>query len=579
MVRRLVSSVIATFVFAAAGGAAAETPGEMLMFTNGQIYTGDRSEPWVEALAARDGIIIARGSEEELKSRMENDAKIIDLKNRIVIPGLNDNHVHVQYAARDLANYNCWFSQYSTLPEILSAVEKCAEKVEPGEWIIGSYWNSMLYDQLEQTDAIERLDAVSGGHPVILRNDTIHDRWVNSRALQLANITAETPNPHGGIIGKDPDSGELNGLLIEEPAFSMVVDLTPLGEEPDNETKLLQLKEGVNALNAMGVTGFIDAKVSLDVAKLYSELDRRGELTARVGLALLIEPGMSDAEIVKLFNTAKQYDSEKISTRFAKLFIDGVMVSRTAVFLAPYLPNEKHGAHFHGESKFRPEELNRIVKLLHDLGISTKLHTAGDGSVKLALDAIERARELAGTDADHPVHTLAHAGYVSENDLERLAILNVAPDASPTVWYPGPILEGTEAVIGKERARQYWPFKSMIERGILVAGGSDWKTLPGEFSDLWSGIEGAVTRRNPTGQVAGILNPDEAIDVESALQLYTLNSAKVMGLTATTGSLEVGKSADLIVLDQNIFEVSPDKMSETTVLKSYFNGRLIYEKQ
>ena len=222
-------------------------------------------------------------------------------------------------------------------------------------------------------------------------------------------------------------------------------------------------------------------------------------------------------------------------------------------------------------------ELNRLVTELDRRGISVKMHVAGDGSVRMALDAIEAARKANGDKG--PIHTLAHGGYIAGSDIPRAAALRAAIDASPTVWYPGPILTGTEQVIGKARADRYWPFKTFDAKGVLVVGGTDWKTLPGEFSSLWEGMEGMVTRRNPTGHAPGVLWPEEAVDVGTMIRFYTLNSAKAMGIADRTGSIAVGKAADIIVLDQNLFKVPAGQIAATKVDMTFFGGRLVHERQ
>lgn len=252
------------------------------------------------------------------------------------------------------------------------------------------------------------------------------------------------------------------------------------------------------------------------------------------------------------------------------------MVSRTAMFVDPYLPDAQHGDQFRGEAKIPQEKLTAAVTRLDRLGISVKMHCAGDGAVREAVNAIEAARKANGRSG--PIHTVAHGAFVTDSDLRRLRPLNIAIDASPTVWYPGPVLDGTVAVIGKERAYRFFPFQAMVKAGILVAGGTDWKSLPDEFSDLWSGIEGLVTRRNPTGSAEGALAADQAVDMQTALRFYTLNSAKAMRLDTTTGSIEVGKSADLAVLDQNLFEIPHNRIAHTKVVATIFEGKTVYKQ-
>jgi predicted amidohydrolase YtcJ len=326
----------------------------------------------------------------------------------------------------------------------------------------------------------------------------------------------------------------------------------------------------------VGVTGFDDALVLASGGEwsslsAYHLLDKRGSLTARAALSMAVRP---DADLDKVFADRAAVRSEHLSADFAKIFLDGVMVSRTAVFLDPYLPDKEHGDNFRGTPTMDQATLNALITELDKRDISVKVHVAADGSTRMAIDAIEAARKKNGKGG--PIHTLAHAGYIAPADIPRVRQVNAAIDASPTVWYPGPILQATEAVLGRQRANHFWPFKTFIANGVLVAGGTDWKSLPDEFSELWDGIQGMVTRRNPRAAAPGALWPEEAIDIATVIKIYTLNSAKAMRTADLTGSLKVGKSADLIVLDQNLFEVPAEKISKTKVLLTMFEGKTVY---
>lgn len=562
---------------------AATDGGAELILRNGAIYQVQPEGKWSEAIAIRDGKIVALGSNQDIDRLQRAGTKVIDLKGRMAMPGIIDNHVHVGEAASQLVLYNCEFSPYADFEEVIANVRKCAADKRPDEWIIGQHWGSRLYERLSTADAIKQLDAASGGRPVVLRNDTIHDHWVNSRALGLAGITRDTPDPEGGQIGHDPKTGELNGLMLES-AKALIESKVP---RMSAKLSADDLAVGVKFLNSQGVTGFNDAAVLdgsgmlISSTDLFHQLDQQGRLTAHAGLSMLVagfslKTDASEAGIDKIYANRAAFRSSRLSMDFAKIFVDGVMVSHTAVFLAPYLPDAQHGNSFRGEPKMSQAELNRMVTSLDKRGISVKLHVAGDGSVRMALDAIAAARKANGNQG--PIHTLAHGGYIAASDIPRVRSLGVAIDASPTVWYPGPILTGTEAVIGKERADHYWPFKTFDKQGVLVAGGTDWKTLPGEFSDLWDGMEGMVTRRNPTGQAPGTLWPEEAVDVATMIRFYTINGAKALRIADRAGSLEVGKSADIVVLDQNLFRIPADQIAATKVDMTLFEGKVVHER-
>jgi predicted amidohydrolase YtcJ len=202
-----------------------------------------------------------------------------------------------------------------------------------------------------------------------------------------------------------------------------------------------------------------------------------------------------------------------------------------------------------------------------------KIHCAGDAAVRTALDAIEVVRSFKG---DTPLmHQIAHAGFVDPADIRRFKDLNVVADLSPILWYPNQIIDGIEQAVG-ERVRQYWPNRNLVQAGVLIATGTDWPVIPNP--DPWSGIEGLITRRDPSGQFDGALWPEQALDLATAIEAYTINPARAMGIETITGSLAVGKSADLIVLDRNLFETAPTDIADTQVLITFFEGRVAYQR-
>lgn len=560
-------------------GQAADSPPDRAadsIVWHGRIYTGQTEQPWVEAIAVRDGKIIATGSEIVVGALAGPSTRFMDLKGQMAMPGLVDVHVHLLTAARDLALYTCEFSQYDGLDEILAAVRRCAARGAPDDWIIGGSFGSQLIERVMAEGALAELDRASAGRPVYLRDDSTHNRWVNTRAMEIAGINATTPNPAAGAIGRYKDNGRLNGVFIERSAYAMIEKVIPQFKPYDLKQKMQALRQGLRKLNAMGVTAFQDGRIDeAELAEAYLSLDRSGELTAHVGLSLLASPtSESNTDPLEEFRTRSV--SPQLSFKFAKIYLDGVMMTRTAQFLEPYLPVEGEDPCFRGGVSVSNGKLVPLILKLDREGVAIKFHATGDGSVRQALDAIEVARRVNG--ATGPIHQIAHAGYVAESDVVRFKDLNVAAELSPTVWYPGPVLEATIKVIGEARARHYWPVKDMQARGILLAGGTDWKTLPGEFSDLWSGIEGLVTRRNPTGRVPGSLWPEQAVDIGTALRIYTVNSARAMSMETLAGTLEVGKSADFIVLDRDPMSIPAEQISETRVVRTVFEGRTVYER-
>lgn len=545
------------------------------LFLNGRFYTVDGGRRWVEAVAVRDGRIVGLGSEADVRAMADSGAEAIDLGGRMAMPGIVDVHNHVLMGgATEL--FELRFPGTLGLKDIAARVRAEAEKTEPGRWIIGSQWGADLFTVLNTSEALAALDEASLGHPVLLRDETVHNRWVNSEAMRLAGIDENTPDPDKGSFGRDPKTGKLTGIMIEaasgivERAAATVGKYTP---EMDRQA----IAKAVSTLNSYGVTAFMDAAAMENVLAAFAALDDDGELTAwAAGAMPAIEPAfMFGIAGDELFAKREGFSRKHVHPTYVKVFLDGVPGARTAAFHEPYLEDPIHGCCFRGATMVTYPDLVRWLGKAESFGLAVKIHCAGDAAVTQALDAIDVVRSFNGP--THLVHHIAHASYIAPADIPRFAELGVVADLSPMLWYPTTFLEGHKEVMGVERATRFWPNKDLKEAGALLAGGSDWPVIPNP--DPWDGIEGLVTRRNPSGAFPGTaLWPEQAVDLAAAVEIFTINAARAVGLGDTIGSLEVGKSADIIVLDRDIFETVHDDLAETKVLATYFEGRPVYER-
>ena len=564
--RRLPAVVALALLAGCAAG-----PGADLVLENGRIYTVGAQSDWAEALAVRDGVIVAVGAGAAVSGLIGDETEVVDLAGRLVLPGIIDQHAHPFYAGEEPL-FQCRVAFDASFDELLSAVAECSREGAEDDWIVGSAWGSHLIEALSTGDALKQLDAVSAGRPVIFRDDTAHNVWANSRVLALAGIDGSTEDPERGVIVKDPVTGAPTGLLLETAAKLAQRVIPPRSAEDDAGAAAY----GVRTLNSFGVTSFLDAAVPPRIAAAYARLDREGRLTARVGLAF--SDGLltvhAPEPLRKIVAGRGAFASKNVLTDYVKLFLDGVPTSWTSAFLEPYLPTEAYGADFHGEMHFSAERLNALVTAFDAAGLAVKLHAAGDASLRMALDAVEAARTANGTGGK--VHQIAHAGYIHGDDLPRFAALRVVADASPILWFPTPILTVIERTLGAERANRWWPFRALTDSGAIVAAGSDWPAAT-PIPDPWTGLEALVSRRDPDGRVPGALWPEQALSLEEAIRVYTINGAIAMNIDAETGSLEVGKSADFIILDRNIFTVPVDDISKTTVLGTFFRGVLVHD--
>lgn len=544
-----------------------------LVLTNGRIYTVDAVEPWVEAIAIADGRILARGSATEMSEPAGAATRIVDLSGRFAMPGIVDVHNHVVMGGQ-AELFELALPRDARLDTIIALVREAAEKAEPGQWILGAAWGADAIAELDNSAALAALDAASLGHPVCLRDETAHNRWVNSEAMRLSGITETTPDPDMGSFGRDAATGKLTGMMIEAAAGIVErVASTHFTEDMG----IAAAAQAIKTLNSYGVTGFLEAASMQSVMAAVHGLDQRNALSAWAVMAMpAVEPnflfGLAGDE---LFALRENYRGPHVKPDFVKIFLDGVPGARTAAFHEAYLEDPIHGCCFRGKTMVTYPDLVRWLGKCEAQGLAVKIHCAGDAAVSQALDAIDVVRSFNGpTDL---IHHIAHASYIHPDDYKRFAELGVAADLSPMIWYPTTFLEGHRAVMGTERAEKFWPNADLIKAGALLAGGSDWPVIPNP--DPWNGIEGLVTRENPSGAFAGqALWKEQAVDVATAVAIFTVNSAKAIGIEALTGSLTPGKSADIIVLDQNIFEVPANRISRTQVLTTYFEGRAVFER-
>jgi predicted amidohydrolase YtcJ len=543
-----------------------------LIFHGGRIYMVDSGRSWSQAVAIRGGKIVAVGSDADVLKWRGAATETNDLAGRMMMPGLVDVHNHhTRGGAMDL--YDVTFQAYHSFDEILKLVKARAEKLPAGEWICGGIWSSELIGRLRQMEAKAALDAVSPDNPVMLRDDSMHNRWVNTRALEIMGVTADTPDPADGEIIREPRTGKPVGLLFEK-ASALAERAVARGINDSASRDIASTRRAVEILNSYGVTAYQDANTTLPMLKALSALDRNGELNAWCVASLPAFDTLSGTDVYgdELIARRDEFRSLHVRPDFVKLFMDGVPMTRTAAMLAPYAPDEQGHAVL-CRSFIAIPELVRWIAKTEKLGLAIKIHCAGDAAVRDTLDAIEIVRDFHGPG---PAHHIAHAGFIDPDDIPRFKKLNVVADLCPAIWVPSPIISAIQAVTPGDRGSRYWPNRDLHEAGALMAAGSDWPVVG--LPDPWFGLEGMVTRRNPRGSYPGALWPEQALDLATVIEIYTANPARAMGLGGLAGSIEVGKSADLIVLDRNLFECAPDDLADTKVLSTYFEGRLVYSR-
>ncbi|WP_348787073.1 amidohydrolase [Leifsonia sp. NPDC080035] len=543
------------------------------LIVTGRIYTVDRNRPWAEAMAVQGGRILAVGTVDSLAAFRGPDTESIDLGDAFVMPGLVDVHNHHSHAGR-AELYELTFSNTASLDEVLEAVRAYADTRAAGEWIIGSSWGTGLLDELSHASARRALDEAAGGRPVLLTDDSHHNRWASSRALELAGIDASTPDPDRGVIVRDTETGEPSGVLLEAAGLLVEEVAGPavaLSAEQQQKSSL----RAIEIVHSYGITAFQDAAISLDQMRALKALDDRGELDAWVVSSMTVNDQIFGyAELGDaLIQHREELTGEHHRPDFIKIFLDGTPPAHSGAFLEPYLPAEGYGPHFHGETTMPADELLGWLRRTAAQGISAKIHCSGDAAVRMVLDAVQAVRADGHTE---PLYQVAHGQFIAEEDLPRFAQLGVAADISPFLWFPGVIADALSTVRPAEEVAGLQPNRSLIDSGALVAGGSDWPVS--ETPNAWEGIQGLVTRADPSGQRPGVLGPEQAITLPEAIEVFTINGATAMGLGSVTGSLAPGKSADFVVLDRDPFDIPVTELVSLRADRTYFAGRPVYSR-
>ena len=541
-----------------------------LILENAKVYTVDKGNPWAEVVAVRSGKIIHVGQAGSARDLHGPVTKVVDLKGRMVLPGLGDVHNHHMRGGQ-LDLFELSFAASTTFDRILALVHERAATLAPDEWICGGIWSSALIPRLCTHEARAALDAASGGRPVMLRDDSLHNRWVNSRAIELMGLTAATPDPELGHIHRDASTGAPVGLLLEKAsALAERAALAGVADPLARETS--STKRAVEILNGYGVTAYQDANTTLTMLQALAGLDRRGELNAWCVGSLPVFDTLTGTEFFgeALIARCEDYRTPHVRPDFLKLFMDGVPMTRTAAMLDAYLPDEQGRVTVCHSFLRLPDVVHWLVRA-ETLGKGVKIHCAGDAAVRDILDAVEIVRRMRGPG---PTHHIAHASYIDPADIPRFAELNVVADLCPAIWFPCAITVANAAVMGADRAGRYWPNRDLNAAGALLAAGSDWPVVG--LPDPWFWLEGMVTRRNPKGLQPGALWPEQRLDLTTAIEVYTRNPARAMGLGHVAGSIEVGKSADMIVIERNLFDIEPDQISKTRVLATLFEGRVVH---
>ena len=527
------------------------------------IFDSVSDKPFAGFVAVKGNRIAAVGKEmDSISQYAGDDTKIIDAGDRLVMPGFHDSHTHLILAG-----------MYKTYPNLGSArsEEEAAAMLkeyydsQPGDgWVYGFNWYHVFWDKKELPRK-ETLDRYFPDRPVFLINAEAHGAWVNSLALEIAGVTADTPDPFGGEIARD-ENGEPTGFLYES-AIEYVAAHALIFTEEQEKTFLRKYMADAAEL---GITGVVDVQPyfgkDLGSLEVYTGMESDGELTVRITAAANLLGDLDEA-----LENSKKYCTEKVRAHMLKQFVDGVITTHTALLLEDYTdaPGNR------GTQLSELEKIDAAVQEGHKRGLWIKIHAIGDRAIRFTIDSYEKAIKTYGANGCR--HAIEHVEMVTDSDIERFGQLGLIPSVQPEHIGLMPTWEGEEyrVNIGEERAGRTWSFRSLLESAGVLAIGSD---CPVVDNNPFYAIHRGVTRLHDDGLPEGGWNPTQKLTVADILRGYTLGSAYGIGREDELGTLEEGKFADIAVIDRNLFETEPKDIRGAHVDMTIMDGKVIFER-
>jgi len=529
-----------------------------LVLVNGIVWTVNPSQPWAEAVALKGDKILEVSSSREIMRMIGEKTKVIDLNGDMVLPGFIDSHNHFIHGGFSLLSIR--LREVKSREEFASRIKNKVKKIEKGEWILKGDWDHQQFKPPELPRK-EWIDEVTVHNPVCVNRYDGHMVLANSLALKLAGITKDTLSPEGGEILKDPETGEPTGIL-KDAAMDLVMRHIP---EPSIKEKIKAAEVALRHAAEKGVTSVHDMAYAGNF-EVYQELLRVNRLTARLYVYIPI----TEVELYERLKLKTPFGNNFLKIGGLKGFVDGSLGSSTALFFKPYADNPETRGLFH--SQMFPEGIMEHRVMQADrAGLQVAIHAIGDRANHVLLDIFERV--IAQNGERNRRWRIEHAQHLLPEDIERIAKLKIIASVQP--YHAIDDGRWAEKKIGRKRCQYTYAFKSLLEKGTVLACGSDWTVAP---LDPLTGIYAAVTRQTLDGKNPGGWFPEQKISLEDAIKGYTLNGAYAEFSEHLKGSVERGKLADLVVLSRNIFEIPAEEIQKTEVKMTIFNGRIIGRK-
>jgi predicted amidohydrolase YtcJ len=546
-----------------------------LVLQNGFVYTVDKQRRRAQAVAVRGKDISYVGDTEGVQEFIGPNTEVLDLAGKMLLPGFIDSHAHASATINE--DDSVMLYRLDSKEAYVSAVKAFAEKHPDMDVIYGNGWNNEVFPP--QGPLKEDLDTVVTDRPVSLMSNDGHSIWVNSRALEMAAVTKDTPCPHGGMIEINPATGEPSGT-IRETARDLIQNVLP-------PFSVVQMKTGIREFMSeaarVGITTVHDPMLLLpdsdgqlngygsarNCIPAYEELLENKEMTLRVRGTILTDPTKGDSQVPDIVAACVAQHDPLFQITGAKVFVDGVVEGGTAYLLEPYA----HKPDFRGEALWEQESLNALCRAVDREKRQIHIHAIGDAAIRMSLEALAVAKDHSGPRDSR--HLITHLHIVDYADIPRFAELDIVGVPQPFWHVKGDYFEMEAAYLGRERAEREYPMKSFLDAGVTLACASDYPVqVP---SPPLLAIQLGITRCIP-GETDPdqILGPNERMSLEDMIAGFTINGAYANFIENETGSIEVGKKADMVVLDRNLFDIPVTEIADTNVLMTLFEGKAAY---
>lgn len=541
-------------------------------FVNAKIYTVDEANPWAESMIIENERIVFIGSEEEAKKHIDKDTRVHDVKGKLILPGFIDSHAHVGLTAGQMGIENALIVDASSTPkQLLEDIKKYAKQNKEEKSIVGMGFDSNQFGENGPT-AIE-LDNIDSTRPIILIDGSGHTAWANSKAMEIAEITKNTPDPVPGLqYFKRDEGGHPTGWLVESQTFLPVLkklNIMTADNAYRGGEKIFPL------LSSLGITTAYDAGMMGFEDELFgglAKLEKDEKLPLRVfGSYMIQSPTAVPNAVTSLQKLNKAYNTNLIQVDTMKIHYDGTLETKNAAMMEPFGPTNS----YNGEVLFDKEMLAKLISDVSHANFNTHIHAVGDKATSDALDAIEDEKRSNPNNKSRIA--LAHVQFFQKDTVERFAKLkDVIVQTTPNWLMP---FDGAEEWVGKERYELQGLYNSLDKASVKLSFGSDFPVNQEKGVNVFYNMYVGHTRQNPDDATNKVLPPEsEKLTLETLVKGYTINGAYQLGVEKEIGSLEIGKKADFIIVKSNIFEETPEQLLKNKVIQTYMDGNLVFER-